>query len=99
MPRTTKLLALLAASVAPCAIAGAAPALADEVFKATAQVTVPGAPMEPQRSISNGPPNRNTPPSYEPGTPRANFVAPRGIVRQSREECRICRQRPVASGC
>ena len=45
MPRTTKLLALLAASVAPCAIAGAAPALADEVFKATAQVAIPGAPM------------------------------------------------------
>jgi hypothetical protein len=42
MSRTAKLLALLAASVAPCAIAGAAPALADEVFKATAQVTVPG---------------------------------------------------------
>ena len=42
MSRTRKLLALLAASVAPCAIAGVAPALADEVFKATAQVTVPG---------------------------------------------------------
>ena len=45
MSRTRKLLALLAASVAPCAIAGVAPALADEVFKATAQVAVPGAPM------------------------------------------------------
>ena len=42
MSRTRKLLALLAASVAPCAIAGVAPALADEVFKATAQVAVPG---------------------------------------------------------
>jgi hypothetical protein len=46
MPRTTKLLTFLTAAVAPCAIAAAVPAFAaDEVFAPTAQVTIPGAPM------------------------------------------------------
>jgi hypothetical protein len=50
MSRTRKLLVLLAASVAPCAIAGAASALADEVFKATAQVAIGGPMASPMAS-------------------------------------------------
>jgi hypothetical protein len=45
MPRTTKLLTLLTAAVAPCAIAAGSALAADEVFAPTAQVTVPGVPM------------------------------------------------------